>query len=175
MNLLAASIRQTSVTGIPSHHLPLCIVCYWPVYVSSLTLSMAWVILWWLSGFKQILTLPLVFLRKVTDGIRGIGSIYWLLMSSNNKKSNSLSMSSLNSIGTFLLACWTGSTDGSNLMSYSPSKASSQLNDFGHSLWRSVTLVTVTELVCGRQILTWWWKYLCTIGFNGLFWVFSTL
>lgn len=84
-------------------------------------------------------------------------------------------MSSLNSIGTFLLACWTGSTDGSNLMSYSPSKASSQLNDFGHSLWRSLTLVTVTELVCGRQILTWWWKYLCTIGFNGLFWVFSTL
>ena len=49
-------------------------------------------------------------------------------------------ISSLYSIGTFYLSCWTGRTVGSVLMSYSPDMSPMQLKLLGNNAWRSLVL-----------------------------------
>ena len=55
------------------------------------------------------------------------------------------SMTALDSIGTFLLACCTGGTLGTTLMSYSPLSEQSLSKELGYSVRRSSTLLPVIE------------------------------
>ena len=68
---------------------------------------------------------------------------WWFLVGTIS--ANSFSISSLYSMGTFRLPCWTGGTVGSTLMSYSPCMSPMQSKLLGYSAWRSLVLSMVTD------------------------------
>ena len=69
-------------------------------------------------GSRQILSLPFAFFGYVRLLTHGVGSVCLVMILCWTISANSFSISSLYSMGTFHLLCWTGGTVGSVLMSY---------------------------------------------------------
>ena len=97
-------------------------------------------------GSRHILSLPFAFfgIHQAADpwcglSLFGDDSLPWTI------SANSFSISSLYSMGTFRLPCWTGRTVGSVLMSYSPCMSPMQLKLLGNKAWRSLVLSMVTD------------------------------
>ena len=90
---------------------------------------------------KHTFTLAFRFFGYVANNTYGVGSIWsgW---------SSSLSISSLELIGTSLLICHTGSIDASSLIPYFPLRDPKQSKELVQNIWRYSTLVMV--LVHGR-------------------------
>ena len=71
-------------------------------------------------GSRQIFNLLFAFLGYVYKLTHGVGSVCFGIIPCWTISPSSFSISSLYSIGTLRLLCWTGRTVGSVLMSYSP-------------------------------------------------------
>ena len=65
---------------------------------------------------RHILSFPFAFLGYVRLLTHGVGSVCLVMILCWTISANSFSISSLYSMGTFLLPCWTGGTVGSVLM-----------------------------------------------------------
>ena len=65
----------------------------------------------------------------------GVGSVCLVMILCWTISANSFSISSLYSMGTFHLPCWTGGTVGSVLMSYSPCMSLMQSKLLGYRAW----------------------------------------
>ena len=87
-------------------------------------------------GSRHILSLPFAFFGYVRLLTHGVGSVC-LVMILCQTISNSFSISSLYSMGTFCLLCWTAGTVGSVLMSYLPCMSLMQSKLLGYRAWRS--------------------------------------
>ena len=79
---------------------------------------------WWLSsspwGQGISSTCCFAFLGYVRLLTQGVGSVYLVMIPCHTISTSSFLISSLYSMGTFCLLCWTGGTGGSVLMLYWP-------------------------------------------------------
>ena len=96
-------------------------------------------------GSRHILSLPFAFFGYVRLLTHGVGSVCLVMILCQTISANSFSISSLYSMGTFRLLCWTGGTVGSVLMSYSPCMSLIQSKLLGNKAWRSLVLSMVTD------------------------------
>ena len=96
-------------------------------------------------GSRHILSLPFAFFGYVRLLTNGVGSVCLVMILCQTISSNSFSISSLYSMGTFHLPCWTGGTVGLVLMSYSPCMSLMQSKLLGYRAWRSLVLSMVTD------------------------------
>ena len=99
----------------------------------------------WSLALRQGLTSPDGFTGYVTEDTQGVGSICGSSMPSDTMQLMASLIAALDSIGTFLLACCTGGTVGSTLMSYSPLSDPNLLNELGYNLIKSSTLLIDIE------------------------------
>ena len=96
-------------------------------------------------GSRHILSLPFAFFGYVRLLTHGVGSVCLVMILCQTISANSFSISSLYSMGTFHLPCWTGGTVGLVLMLYSPCMSLMQSKLLGYRAWRSLVLLMVTD------------------------------
>ena len=96
-------------------------------------------------GSRHILSLPFAFFGYIRLLTHGVGSVCLVMILCQTISANSFLISSLYSMGTFHLPCWTGGTVGSVLMSYLPFMSLMQSKLLGNRAWRSLVLSMVTD------------------------------
>ena len=96
-------------------------------------------------GSRHFLSLPFAFFGYVRLLTHGVGSVCLVMILWQTISANSFLISSLYSMGTFRLPCWTGGTVGSVLMSYSPCISPMQSKLLGYRAWSSLVLSMVTD------------------------------
>ena len=121
-------------------------VMTWAISLRVGALWFSWMIALFRSlGSRHILSLPFALFGYVRLLTHGVGSVCLVMILCQTISANSFLISSLYSMGTFHLLCWTGGTVGSVLMSYSPFMSLMQLKLLGNNAWRSLVLLMVTD------------------------------
>ena len=92
-------------------------------------------------GLRYILNLQFTFLGYVRELTHGVGSVCLVMIPWQTISPSSFSISSLYSMGTFHLPCWTGRTVRSVFMSYCPDMSLMQSKLLGNNAWRSLVLL----------------------------------
>ena len=82
---------------------------------------------------------PSCFQGYVRDDTHSIGSVTGAIMAWSTTSRRRFLIASLHSMGTFLLACCTGVTEGSNLMVYTPGILPVVSNDWGNAFFKEIT------------------------------------
>ena len=96
-------------------------------------------------GSRHILNLPFAFLGYIRLLTHGVGSVCLVMIPCQTISASSFSISSLYSMGTFHLPCWTGGMVVSFLMLYSPCMSPMQSKLLGNNAWRSLVLSVDTD------------------------------
>ena len=85
---------------------------------------------------------PFCFWGYVKDDTHSVGSVTGAIMAWSTMSCRNFSIASLHSMGTFLLECCTGGTEGSNLIVYTPGILPVVSNDWGNAFFKEITSCT---------------------------------
>ena len=88
---------------------------------------------------------PSCFQGYVRDDTHSVGSVTEAIMAWSTMSCRSFSIASLHSMGTFLLACSTWGTEGSNLMVYTPGILPVVSNDQGNTFLKKLCLAHLLQ------------------------------
>ena len=90
------------------------------------------------QGLRHMQREPSALWGYVKDDTHSIGSVNGAIMAWSTISCRSFSIASLHSMGTFLLACCTGETEGSNLMVYTPGMLPVVSNEWGNAFFSEI-------------------------------------